>query len=133
MLQELPARAAVEAPQEPEPVPGRLPQALEQEQLRKEPELAPLQQVQEVPVPVRDPSLPEISLAEVAPAVQVWDFPRVRLERVRLPDSQALTLRPFPCWKPALQVVNKTQPVENLRPWQSELSEYVRSLFHLSK
>jgi hypothetical protein len=132
VLPELPGLAAEEAPREPEPVPGHLPRALEQEQLRQEPEQEPAlrQQVQE---PERDPFSPEISLIEVAPAVQVWDSPRVRLERVRLPDSQALTLRPFPCWKPALPVVNKTPPEETLRPYPSELSEFVRSLFHLSK
>jgi hypothetical protein len=135
-LSEEPVPAELALAPELEPVQQQ--QAPEQGQLRlglaQEPGVPQLTvQAQELE-PVRALSSPRESFSlEIAPAAQVSDFPRVPPERGRLLESQALRSQLVPGWQAAPQVVNKTQPLENQGPKQSELSEIVRSLFHLSK
>jgi hypothetical protein len=117
VLLEEPEREALVQPPERERV--RMPQAPERvplgQELVQEPER--LQRALEVQEPERAQTSTRVSsLLEIAPAPQASDFPRVPLERVRLLESPALHLRPLPNWQAALQVVNRTQPLENQGP-----------------
>jgi len=135
-----PLLSALAEPEAPRPGPGLVQERWLQvpEQALRAPELVrvpePLQlEAQLVPEPAQEAPLP-FSLVEAAPPEQVSDFPQLPPEReVRVVPQMPLPLPVSPGWQEALQVVNKTQPEETQVPLQSEVSEFVRSCFHLSK